>query len=38
MRSEKKNEEAKKSKETKVAVAIINKASKLELWQELNTI
>ena len=38
MRSEKKALESKKAKEIKVAVAIINKWSKLELWQELNTI
>jgi hypothetical protein len=33
-----KNFEKYKKQETKLAVAIINKESKLELWQELNTV
>jgi hypothetical protein len=37
MKSEKKSEISNKN-ETKVAVAILNKESNLELWQELNTI
>jgi hypothetical protein len=37
MKSEKNNESSKKN-ETKIAVAIINKESKMELWQELNTV
>jgi lysyl-tRNA synthetase, class II len=38
MKSEKNNAENKKIKETKIAVAIINKSSWMELWQELNTV
>jgi len=38
MKPEGASNESKKAKETKIAVALINKGAKLESWQEMNTV
>lgn len=38
MKSEKSQNEAKKSQTTKLAVVLLNQSSNLEYWQKLNTV